>query len=158
MDTGGAIKAARTAANLTQAELAKKMGVTPQTISQYERGLINPKFETLEKFANALDVRIETLLEDSVKSSIVASIESGFLDAKNFTPDMLKSAQQAADSVSRLVAINHAAEDIELEELETDFLKLNSLGRKTALERIHELTEISRYLEDVAENEKPTKE
>lgn len=32
------------------------MGVTPQTISQYERNIKNPKPETIKKFADALGV------------------------------------------------------------------------------------------------------
>ena len=35
--------------NLTQAELAKKLGVAPSTVGMYERGQREPDFETLEK-------------------------------------------------------------------------------------------------------------
>ena len=42
--------------DMTVTELAEKMGVTPQTISQYERNIINPKPETIKKFADALGV------------------------------------------------------------------------------------------------------
>lgn len=55
-EIGEAIKAARTAAGITQAELAKRLDVTPQTISQYERGIKNPKFETLKKIADGLKI------------------------------------------------------------------------------------------------------
>ena len=54
--TGSRIKIARERQGVTQAELAEKMGVTPQTISQYERNIINPKPETIKKFADALGV------------------------------------------------------------------------------------------------------
>ena len=56
MQTGELIKRARTVAGLTQAELAKRLGVTPQAISQYERGIKNPKNETLKRIATALDI------------------------------------------------------------------------------------------------------
>lgn len=51
---GETLKKHRTLVRMTQAELATKMGVTPQTISQYERGLKNPKHKTVEKYARAL--------------------------------------------------------------------------------------------------------
>ena len=44
------IKTAREKAGLTQAQLAEKVGTTSQNISQYERGIRNPKYNTLEKF------------------------------------------------------------------------------------------------------------
>ena len=56
MEIGEKIKRARQEAGITQAELARRLNVTPQTISQYERGLINPKYETALKFAEALDL------------------------------------------------------------------------------------------------------
>ena len=56
MKTGEALKKARTDAGITQAELAKRLGVTPQTVSQYERGIKKPKVETLARFADAMSV------------------------------------------------------------------------------------------------------
>ena len=56
MKAGEALKKARIDAGITQAELAKRLGVTPQTVSQYERGIKNPKIETLARFADALGI------------------------------------------------------------------------------------------------------
>lgn len=53
---GSRIKMARERQNMTQKELAEKMGTTPQNISQYERGIRNPKLETREQFAKVLGV------------------------------------------------------------------------------------------------------
>ena len=55
------LKAARIAKGITQVELARRMGVTAQTISQYERGCANPKLETVKRFAEALDVSVAEL-------------------------------------------------------------------------------------------------
>lgn len=57
-EIGLKIKNARSEAHVTQAELALRLGVKPQLISQYERGVKKPKIETLEKTANALGVNI----------------------------------------------------------------------------------------------------
>lgn len=53
--TGDLIKQTRLNAGMTQADLAKKLGITPQAISQYERGIKKPKYETLQKIATALN-------------------------------------------------------------------------------------------------------
>lgn len=57
-EIGEKIKNVRSDAHVTQAELARRLGVKPQSISQYERGVKRPKIETLEKIANALGVNI----------------------------------------------------------------------------------------------------
>lgn len=55
MNCGERIKAARKKAGLTQSELAARIGITPQVISQYERGVKkNPKPATLKKIADAI--------------------------------------------------------------------------------------------------------
>ncbi len=53
-EIGIGIKNARLAVGITQAELARRLGVTPQAISQYERGEKKPKIETIKKIADAL--------------------------------------------------------------------------------------------------------
>ena len=55
-EIGIEIKNVRLAIGITQAELARRLGVTPQAISQYERGEKKPKIETIKKIANALGV------------------------------------------------------------------------------------------------------
>lgn len=54
MTTGERIKAARKAASMTQAELGAKLGIAYQTVAQWENGLRQPKYETLQKIADAL--------------------------------------------------------------------------------------------------------
>ncbi len=61
MTTGQLIKAARKEAGLTQAELATKLNVPYQSISQWERGTRSPKIETLERIADALGVPISEI-------------------------------------------------------------------------------------------------
>lgn len=63
MTTGQRIKAARKAQHMTQSELAAKLGIPYQSISQYERDLRNPKYETLQRIAHALGVTDLDLLD-----------------------------------------------------------------------------------------------
>ena len=65
MTTGARIKAARKAAGMTQAELASRLGIPYQSIGQWENDLRNPKFETLQKIASALDVPLSRLLSQN---------------------------------------------------------------------------------------------
>ena len=53
---GICVKAARNRLNLTQDELAAKIGLSPDAVSQIERGLIGPSFATIEKLSKALKI------------------------------------------------------------------------------------------------------
>lgn len=59
---GERIRAVRKAAGVTQRELAERLGIFYQQISQYERGERNPKYETVEKIADALGISVEELI------------------------------------------------------------------------------------------------
>lgn len=48
---------------ITQEQLADKTGVTVESISNIERGIFGPKFETLEKIAGVLKVPVKKLFE-----------------------------------------------------------------------------------------------
>lgn len=61
MTVGERIKEARKKANMTQNELAQKMGIPFQSISQWERDLRKPKYETLARIATALGCNISDL-------------------------------------------------------------------------------------------------
>ncbi len=51
---------------LTQKQLSVLSGIAEPTIRQYEAGTLNPKFETIEKFAKALGVDAMELNDDEV--------------------------------------------------------------------------------------------
>ena len=61
MKIGEKIKTARISANMTQAELAEKLGVAYQNIGQLESGKRKPKLETIQKIADALGVSVSYL-------------------------------------------------------------------------------------------------
>lgn len=61
MTTGERIKFARKEAGLTQKELGGRLGITYQTVAQWENNLRNPKYDTLRRIADALDITIDYL-------------------------------------------------------------------------------------------------
>ena len=160
MQTGDLIKQARLKSGVTQAELAKRLGVTPQAVSQYERGIKKPKLETLRKIALALDCNISDL--DSSLSSILA-------DAV-FSPESRAELSDAANNM--MVALYGTADEWKarkavfarwVDTLSEDDKKsvfdiikylqnLNSEGKITAAERVEELTQIPKYQDKNPDN------
>ncbi len=61
--TGQIIKAARMRAGLTQKELGEKLGITYQTVAQWENDLRKPKIETLRRIAEALGEEFNSLAD-----------------------------------------------------------------------------------------------
>ena len=68
MDIGKRIKKIRSDKGLTQKQLAKIAGVGEMTISQYERGVRQPKVEQLQRIVNVLGISMNQLLTDSEES------------------------------------------------------------------------------------------
>jgi len=57
---GDAIRNARVAASMTQAALAKELGVSRQTVSGWEAGRYRPQRRLLDKLGDVLGLRSET--------------------------------------------------------------------------------------------------
>lgn len=70
MTTGQRIKAARKKAGLTQEDLGKKLGVSGSFIAQYETNNRNPKLETLQRIAVALETAVSELVEPGYWSTV----------------------------------------------------------------------------------------
>jgi transcriptional regulator with XRE-family HTH domain len=60
-DIGERIKAAREALNMSQADLARKVGVDASRLCRWERGE-EPRFASVKKLAKALGIRPGELL------------------------------------------------------------------------------------------------
>ncbi len=70
MTIGEKIRTIRKEKGLTQKELGDKLGkISQQQIGQWETGKANPKKETLQKIANALEVDITALMDISTLSN-----------------------------------------------------------------------------------------
>ncbi len=62
-ETGGSpIARARLKAEMTQAQLAERLGVTPAQISNWETGFRRPKLEALKKIADATGTQLDELI------------------------------------------------------------------------------------------------
>lgn len=62
MDFSKILKEERVKANLKQAELGEKIGLSLQAISGYEQGTREPKIEVLIKLADVFDLSIDQLV------------------------------------------------------------------------------------------------
>ena len=62
MSIGDNIRDRRLRRNMTQAELAKKLGISKSSVSMYECGNREPEFDLLEKMADLLQVDMNVLL------------------------------------------------------------------------------------------------
>ena len=60
-----ALVRARTAAKLTQAELARRLGTTQSTVARLEGGRVSPSFATLRRYAEATGSRLTVDLVQS---------------------------------------------------------------------------------------------
>lgn len=86
MTVGERIKAIRKDRGLTQKELGDRLGLSSQSVAQWENNLRKPKFETTLKIANALGVdasvlapTFDELLEDETQSIYLDAIKTRFL-------------------------------------------------------------------------------
>lgn len=65
LEIANRIKEARLAAKLTQAQIAQRLGVTYQTISNYERGINRIDNETLTELCSVLGISVLDILSES---------------------------------------------------------------------------------------------
>ena len=67
MTIGELIRDARKKKGLTQKELGERLEVSDVSIAQWENGIRNPRFETRQKLAKALDIDIAELMSEAEK-------------------------------------------------------------------------------------------
>jgi transcriptional regulator with XRE-family HTH domain len=66
MPLGERIKALRTEAGLSQAELAEQVGGDGRQISRYENGRITPSLDALARLAETLNISLDYLVFDDI--------------------------------------------------------------------------------------------
>ena len=67
MSIGTEIKRVRESLNMTQQDLADKVGTSQSSVAQMERDRIVPLISTLSRYAEALNVSIGDLLAEELK-------------------------------------------------------------------------------------------
>ena len=70
MSFEGRLRQAREMAGLTQQDLAEKLGVTKNSISNYENGVSSPKWDILVKIFDVLRVDPNFLYQDDFSSEL----------------------------------------------------------------------------------------
>lgn len=120
--TGDMIRKYRTEKGLTQKKLGELCGIADSNIRKYESGNQNPKIETLQKIADALDIPVNRLLAGKIISR-----------------DELK------EKLSEY-GLTHLVPDTEEERIVLENCKkLNEIGKKEAAKRVEELTHLEKY-------------
>lgn len=76
------VKYARGCAKLTQAEVAKELGVTPQQVSNYERGLTRIPDSALAKMAKLYKTSVDFFLGDNSKLPVDKELSDTLGDAE----------------------------------------------------------------------------
>lgn len=120
--TGDMIRKYRTEKGLTQKKLGELCGIADSNIRKYESGNQNPKIETLQKIADALDIPVNRLLAGKIISR-----------------DELK------EKLSEY-GLTHLVPDTEEERTVLENCKkLNETEKKEAAKRVEELTHLEKY-------------
>ena len=70
---GSRIAARRRVLGLTQGQVAVRMGVSPQAVSKWERGLACPDLVFLDDLAELLDIGLEELLIGSPNACLASA-------------------------------------------------------------------------------------
>lgn len=63
MNIGRSLQYYRENANLTQGEIAEKLGIKEEKYCSYEKDAMNMRLDTLSKFSDLLEVNIVDILE-----------------------------------------------------------------------------------------------
>ena len=155
---GEEIKKERKEACLTQKELAKKAGIAEITLRKYEAESIAMTTDTLIKIARALDLDDYYFIGSCTKKELEFIEILKNKDARKLS-QVLDIPLEIAETLAEIPngEIEDKTENKRLP-IDQSFLleyynKLNDLGKKEALKRVQELTEIPRYQKDNEEKE-----
>ena len=136
MTTGQRIKNARKAARMTQKELGEKIGVTFQAVAQWENDLRKPKFETLQRIADALNVEVKTLDERFTTRLVLEDFFNDGLPPSRMPNYLFENSDGALIEASMGTSVG---------QLLYSFSSLNEIGQQEAIRRVDELTEVPKY-------------
>lgn len=156
MTVGEKIRHYRKEKNLTQKQLAALCGLSENVVRHYENGYRNPKIETIQKIAAALDVPVTELLDKDFHGTAAKEIlekmhrdldVARLLAHKSRTGELTEIDKHIID-LQLFSDISGAGNDSDQDgqkELLAYYGMLNQDGKKEAVKRVGELTEIPKY-------------
>lgn len=138
MTIGEKIRTLRTKKGLTQKQLGDLCGMADSAIRRYENGRANPKIETLQRIAAALDVKIcysedgkPCFLDKILESTGEKAFKSIIVNQKDIYEKVAEMPETTPDTL--ILDLYH---------------QLNDTGQDKALEQVELLTKIPEYLKD----------
>ena len=135
MTFGEKLRAARIAMNLSQIELAEKIGVTERSIYNYEQAATSPKQTVLKKLAEVLNVSITYLVDDD-ESNPHKNIDQEIFLATVRNKHGYKGAKEASELLARASALfaggelDEGAKDIFFQSLMEVYLESKAEARE----------------------------
>lgn len=123
MGFGERLKKVRKLKGMSQQEVADQLGVTQQTIAQYERAESTPKLETIKKIAAALEVQYTDLFDDNE----IEIIKVFKYNRKRFAEEW------------------NSSEELKRRKMNLLMDQLNDKGQEKALDQVEMLTKIDEY-------------
>ncbi len=115
MTIGERIRETRKSRGLTQRELGERLGLSYQSIAQWENDLRKPKFETIQKIADALGVSVSYLSGIENDTSLTSYLIKDARERAGMTTEDL--AQKSGIPVSLLEDYERGAKKPGIEEL-----------------------------------------
>ena len=142
------IEAARIAAGLSKAEMARELNIPYTTYNSYERGEAEPKLETLVNIAGILKITPAALVstEYAKKSAqnqkYIESILAGEIKAAPDGRTLNELLEEEKQEEYRVVAEVYSGQ------IKEHLMDLNENGMREAVKRVQELTNIPDYQKD----------
>ena len=118
-------KELRKAAGLSQAEMAKRLGISRSTVGMYETGQREPDFETLEVIADFFNVDVDYLIGRTNKTTMLPNSVGGYY----LNEETAQMAQELFENKEMRILFS-AARDAKPEDLKTAADVLLALKRK----------------------------
>ena len=162
MTFGENIKRIRKEKGISQQALGEKLGVKQQTVAQYEKSKYAPKFTTLKKIADALEVDIGELDDrsQSITQTVMKLIR--LEERENYILEKIHSDTNLKENTELQCKLSDIRKEIENttilltklklsqkeymeEHLIENYNMLNQKGQDKAIEQVEMLTKIPEY-------------
>lgn len=165
---GEKIRSLRKAHGWTLSYLGEQMGISGSLVGQYERGILNPKPETIARFASALGVSELELSDGELSERLSKAIQEAQKEIKfreecdevlgdeltqedhidrweNTISDLSKKYNLDPMLLSCYVPRHGEITDPDIQKVSDIMQTMNDTGRRVVVERVQELAQIPAY-------------